>query len=260
MKKLYPKITIITPSLNQGKYIEETMLSVLSQGYPFLEYIIADGGSTDGTLAILEKYADKVRWFSKKDKGQAEAINRGIEMATGEIIAYLNSDDILFSNALLKIANAFITHPDLKWVTGHCMIIDENSHETRRLITLYKKFLLSINSFHLLLVTDYISQPATFWRRDLINEIGVFDEDLHYAMDYDYYLRIWQRHRPYIIREYLAGFRIHQNSKSTTFKNYEVYVREEKRIIKRYSKSRFWSLMHDAHRLLMTTIYSKINY
>jgi glycosyltransferase involved in cell wall biosynthesis len=259
VKKQYPKISIITPSINQGKYIEETIVSVLSQDYPFLEYIIADGGSTDGTLAILEKYAGKVKWFSKKDRGQAEAINRGIEMATGEIISYLNSDDILFSKALLKIADAFIAHPESKWITGYCRVIDKNSQETRPLITFYKKALLNMNCFHLMLITDFISQPATFWRRELINEIGLFDEGLHYAMDYDYFLRIWQRYRPYLIRETLAGFRIHQNSKSTTLKNYEAYVREEKMIIKRYSKSRFWSFMHDAHRLLMTTIYSKIN-
>jgi glycosyltransferase involved in cell wall biosynthesis len=259
VKKQYPKISIITPSLNQGKYIEETILSVLSQDYPSLEFIIVDGGSTDGTLAILEKFAEKVKWFSKKDKGQAEAINRGIEMATGEIIAYLNSDDILFSNALYKIADAFIAHPELKWITGYCRVIDKNSQEARPIITLYKKVLLNINCFHLMLITDFISQPATFWKRELINEIGLFDVGLHYAMDYDYYLRIWQRYRPYLIRETLAGFRIHKDSKSTTLKNYKAYVREEKMIIKRYSKSRFWALMHDAHRLLMTTIYSKIN-
>jgi glycosyltransferase involved in cell wall biosynthesis len=259
MKIQFPKISIITPSLNQVHFIEETILSVLSQDYPNLDYIIIDGGSTDGTIEILHKYTDRLKWHSDKDDSQTQAINKGLRMAGGDIVAYLNSDDILFPGALEKVAEAFQTHPESKWVTGDCIIIDENSKETRHLISIYKKFLLSFKSFHLLLVTDFISQPATFWRKELIDEIGLLDENFFFAMDYDYFLRIWQEYRPLITRDVLAGFRIHQHSKSTSLDNYETYVQEEKMSIRRYTKSQFWLKMHDLHRLLMTTIYSKIN-
>ncbi len=119
-----PKISIITPSWNQGPFIERTIRSVLEQGYPNLEYIVMDGGSTDGTIDILRKYEGRLTWVSDKDKGQADAINKGITRSTGDIIAYLNSDDIYETGALRKAADHFSAHPDDRWLTGQCRIID----------------------------------------------------------------------------------------------------------------------------------------
>jgi glycosyltransferase involved in cell wall biosynthesis len=259
MKNNYPVITIITPTLNQKLYIEETILSVLSQNYPNLEYIIADGGSTDGTKEILKKYSGDIIWFSRKDKGQSQAINRGIEKSTGNIIAYLNSDDLLLPNALFKIADAFGSHPEIQWITGYCMIINEQSREIRQLITFYKKLLLHFSSLNLLLITDYISQPATFWRREMINEVGLFNEDFHFAMDYDYLLTLMEKSRPLILKDYLAGFRVHRSSKSTNLENYKTYIQEEEKLIKQHTSSRFLSFLHDTHRVIMTTIYMIFN-
>jgi len=254
-----PTITIVTPSLNQGRFIEETIKSVLSQGYPKLEYIVADGGSTDNTLDVLKRYSAQLKWYSKKDKGQTEAINNGVRMANGDIVAYLNADDVLLPGSLSFVAETFSRHRDVQWLTGQCRIIDENGKSIRSLVALYKNMLLYLHTYQALLMTNYISQPATFWRRSLLTQCDLFDESLHYVMDYEYWLRIWKVTPPLILHKDLAGFRIQSHSKTTSTGHLDKYIDEEKQIIARYTSSRFWMFMHDAHRLLMTGVYSFIN-
>ena len=256
--KTYPKISIITPSLNQGQFIEKTILSILSQSYPNLEYFIVDGGSTDDTLKILEKYTDRLTWFSEPDRGQTDAINKGLRRATGDIVAYLNSDDILLPNTLLEVGAIFAARPQSIWVTGQCLIIDENDREVRRFITTYKNILLRLRSFSLLLITDYISQPATFWRRNIIEEIGMPNENLHYVMDYDFWLRLYSKYPPIFIPKYLASFRVHKASKTTTnYKN--VFVDEEQVVIQNHTRSFWLKYLHHAHRALINFAYSILN-
>jgi len=256
---VYPKITVITPSLNQGEFIEKTIRSVLSQVYPNLEYIIMDGGSSDNTLSILGSYSDRVKWISEKDNGQTDAINKGLRMAGGEIVTYLNADDILLPGTLLKVAGKFMEANDVMWVTGKCRIIDENDQEIRQLITTYKNLYLYLQYRPLLFVTDYISQPGTFWRANMLSELGYLDETLHYAMDYEYWLRLYSKYPLTFIPEYLSAFRIHAQSKNTNAGHQDVYVNEEKIVIKRYTDSALLQTLHDAHRWLMTTVYSMIN-
>jgi glycosyltransferase involved in cell wall biosynthesis len=254
-----PSISIVTPSLNQGSFIEATINSVLSQQYPRLEYIIADGGSTDNTLDVLKKYSGRLHWYSKKDKGQTEAINNGMRKSSGELVAYLNADDILLPGTLLIVAEIFAKNAGVQWLTGRCRIIDENGKAIRPLIALYKNLLLYSRSYHGLLVTNYISQPATFWRRNLLETCGLLDEGLHYVMDYEYWLRLWQITPPFVLHKDLAGFRIQSNSKTTSAGHLDRYVEEEKRIVARHGRSRYWSFMHAAHRWLMTRAYAFIN-
>ncbi len=259
METKWPRISIVTPSLNQGDFIEVTIQSVLSQMYPNLEYIIIDGGSTDSTLSILNNYSGQVKWISEKDSGQTDAINKGLRLVTGEILAYLNADDILLPGSLSDVANIFKEHPEIQWLTGRCKIIDDSGKDVRRAIYLYKNFLLYSSSYRLLLLTNYISQPATFWRSELLSLCGLFDSDLNYVMDYDYWLRIWKVASPYIHHQDIAGFRIQHNSKTTSGGHLQEYIIEEGLVVERHSPSKIWYQFHNLHRVLMTNIYRFMN-
>lgn len=255
----HPRISIITPSLNQGEFIEETILSVLSQEYPCLEYLVMDGGSSDNTIRVLEKYSNKIKWVSETDNGQTNAINKGLQLTDGSIVGYLNADDLLLPGSLWKVAGVFTQHPDVMWTIGKCRIIDGKNNEIRKPITRYKNFLLKLGGFPLLVMTNYISQPSTFWRRDVLDAVGFLDESLHFVMDYDYWLRLYFRYPPVFIPDYLASFKIHPASKTTSTGHRNVYIEEEKRVIRRYTGSRWLLLLHDLHRLFMTGAYSVVN-
>jgi len=214
-----PRITIITPSYNQGNFIRQTIDSILSQGYPNLEYIVMDGGSTDQTMDIVRSYGDRLTWFSERDRGQSDAINKGLRLATGDVVAFLNSDDVYEPGALRKVGEYFQAHPDAFWLTGKCRVVDQNGREINKLITAYKNFWLMWKSYAVLTVLDYVSQPATFWRKEVIQKVGYFDESLRYAMDYDYSLRVGKHYRLNFLSEYLASFRIHPSSKAGSSAN-----------------------------------------
>jgi glycosyltransferase involved in cell wall biosynthesis len=255
----YPKISLVTPSLNQGRFIQETIQSVLSQNYPNLEYLVMDGGSSDNTLAVLKSYSNQLKWISEKDSGQTNAINKGLRMASGDILAYLNADDLLLPGTLLKVAHLFMEHPEAMWIIGQCRIINEDNREIRRLITAYKNLWLRLSHPSILLITDYISQPATFWRANVMNEMGYLDESLHYVMDYEYWLRLYSKYPPVFIPEYLAAFKIHLQSKTTSTGHKNVFIEEERAVIQRHTNSPSLMLLHNLHRLLMTSTYSLIN-
>ena len=248
-----PRISVITPSLNQGAYIERTIRSVLSQGYPDLEFIVVDGGSTDNTVSILRRYGNSLLWISEKDEGQSHAINKGMRMATGDIIAYLNSDDIYEPGALTKVAAAFAEDASVMWLTGRCRIVDQNGCETRRAITAYKNFLLGHFSYAMLLVTNPISQPATFWRRAVVDEIGFFNVDEHLVMDYEYWLRIGGKYPLQILGDYLACFRVHASAKtqSTGFGNF----RREYEVSRRFTSSPLLHTLHYFNYLAIVAAY-----
>jgi len=228
-----PTISIVTPSFNQAEFIERTIDSVLGQGYPGLEYIVVDGASTDGTVEILARFGDRIRWTSEKDSGQSEAINKGLRAATGDIVAFLNSDDEYLPGALFRVAEFFEHNPTTMWAYGKCRIVDADGDEIRRPITWYKNLLLRRYSYRKLLSENFISQPATFWRREIHDELGYFDEDDHWCMDYEFWLRVGSKHPAGVIDSYLANFRYHMASKSA--KEDKVKFQEELRIAKRYA-------------------------
>jgi glycosyltransferase involved in cell wall biosynthesis len=206
--KNLPKISIITPSYNQGCFIEETIRSVLLQGYPNLEYIIIDGGSTDNTLEVIKKYQDFISyWVSEPDTGQSNAINKGITMSTGEIVAWLNSDDIYLNGALEKIGTFFLCHPYAGLVYGDCLTINEVNQKI-------EKIEAGNFNFNKLICEDFIPQPSAFIQRRVFNDIGLIDESLHYAMDYDLWFRIGLHYSILYIPEIFSQFRYHSKSKS----------------------------------------------
>lgn len=249
LKNKYPKISIVTPALNQVDFIERTVRSVLEQGYPNLEYIVVDGGSTDGTLDILRDYRSKLILISEKDKGQTSAINKGLRIATGEIVAYLNSDDLYLKDSLFKVAKAFIDKPEALWISGRCKIIDGEDKEIRQGITSYKNFWLNHYNYFVLLVLNFISQPATFWKSQVIKELDYLDESLYYVMDYEYWLRIGKKYKPYILKDYLAGFRIQRKSKSIL--GFQKEFLEEYNVARRYTKSNLTLFLHRLHYYLL---------
>jgi len=257
------RFSIITPSYNQAQFIERTIKSVLCQNYPNFEYIVMDGGSTDGTVEILKKYSDKIIWKSEKDRGQSDAINKGLKMATGDIVAYLNSDDTYEPDALKKVAEFFQNspagEPDKKWVYGKCRIINENDKEIRKPITAYKNLLLKKYSYAKLLSENFISQPATFWKRKIHAEIGFFDENEHYCMDYEFWLRMGQKYPAGVINEYLANFRYYTNSKSGGVNKKQ--FQDELRIAKKYGKNNKLSVaLHYLNHWKIVIIYKLISF
>lgn len=249
----YLKISIISPSYNQAEYIENTIISVISQKYPNLEYLVIDGGSTDGTIDILQKYESHITWISEPDTGQSNAINKGIKMSSGDIIAVINTDDTYEPGAFRKINKYFNDNPNTHWVTGKCRIINAYGTEIRKLITAYKNFWLAMKSYKVLLVLDYISQPATFWSKDLIANIGPFNEGNHYSMDYEYSLRTGSEYKLHYINDYLANFRVHSSSKSS---NIRKLFNSDLSTANAYTHSIIFRALHRLHNEMIITIYN----
>lgn len=251
-----PRISIITPSYNQGIYIQHTIESVLNQNYPDLEYWVIDGGSTDQTLDILRSYGQKIQWISEKDHGQSHAINKGFHRSTGQIIAFLNSDDIYEPGALLAVGNFFNAHPDAFWVAGKCHFIDQNGRRIRKLVSMYKNYWLLWKSYTILMIMNYAWQQSSFWRREIIDKIGYIDEDLKYAMDYDYELRIGKEYKLWVLNQYLASFRIHSSSKAGSSANAQFDA--DLKIMKKYASSPLLVKMHKLHNNITVGIYRRL--
>jgi glycosyltransferase involved in cell wall biosynthesis len=178
-----PLVSIVTPSLDQGRFIRATIESVLGQTYPNIEYIVVDGGSTDDTLDILREYGDRISWSSGPDSGQTSAINKGLRAAKGQIVGYLNSDDVLLPDAIETLVGYLHAHPECALVYGDADLIDESGAVTGSYPT-------ADYSFERLMENCCISQPAAYWRAEIAKTVGPFDEGLHYAMDYEYWLRV----------------------------------------------------------------------
>ena len=207
------KISIITPSFNQAQYIQRTIDSVLTQVGDFeLEYFVFDGGSTDGTVEILKSYGDRLNWVSERDKGQVDAINKGLRAVTGDVVGWINSDDVLLPGALARVAETFEARPDAEWVHGRCKIIDADDREVRRWISAYKHYRCQRHSLQNFLTENYVSQMTVFWRRSA--QDGFLDGGLKYAFDYDWILRLAHRGDPVYIPEPVACFRWYETSKS----------------------------------------------
>lgn len=221
-----PRITIITPSYNQGRFIEETILSVLSQEYPNLEYIIMDGGSTDNTVEIIKKYADRISyWVSEKDSGQSNAINKGLRMATGEIINWLNSDDLLQPGALAAMAKYFTANPEAIIVHGRIEYFGNTKNYYS--VNLPAKDLETRYAAHICM-----PQPAAFFRKKLIDEQGLLDESLHFSMDTDLFMRAGLHYSLVQVEDVIAKFRLHGDSKSVSAFS-KTFLSDNKKIFSR---------------------------
>ncbi len=258
------KFSIVTPSFNQAQYIDRTIESVVNQQGDFqIQYIVMDAVSSDGTIDILKKWEFELRvnprvefiWVSEPDKGQADAINKGLQIANGDVLAYLNSDDTYAPGAFQNIQRFFENHPQIGFVYGKCRIIDENDREIRKFIKHYRTWLGRTYSYSKLLRENFVPQPATFWRARVLRESGYFNTGENLCLDYEYWCRIGQRFEGAFVDAYLASFRWYPSSKSGA--QFGKQFRDELRIAKHYAagKHRLSLLVHEFNYWKITTAY-----
>lgn len=210
-----PRITIVTPSFDQGRFLEKTIQSILSQQYENLEYLVIDGGSTDGSVDIIRRYQDRLHyWVSEPDSGQADAIAKGFARSTGEIMGWLNSDDLLLPGALATVAQTFSRSRDIQMTYGNIVVINEWNHMQHVCIQTPARFET------LFYGGQIINQEAVFWTRNLYNRVGGLNRQLQYALDYDLWVRMSRVTMPHYIPVILAAFRQHPAQKSHRIDRY----------------------------------------
>ena len=234
----YPKISIVTPSYNDARYIERTILSVIDQGYPNLEYIIIDGGSTDGSVDIIKKYQDRISyWISERDNGMYYAIQKGFERSSGDIMGWINSDDVLHPGSLFTIGQIFGDYPAVNWLEGFPNTIDEQGrivyassvYEVDKLFFYQKKHQHSFK---------YIQQESTYWRRDLWERAGAYiSTSYKYAGDFELWMRFFRMEKLHTVYALLGSFRL-SNSGRASVEHYNDYVQETFSILEKYPLTR----------------------
>lgn len=225
-----PKFSVIIPTLNQGEFIEKTILSIINQGYPNTEIIIIDGGSEDNTINIIRKYESYIYyWESKPDKGQADAINKGFKISTGEFLCWQNSDDIFLPNAFFSFANSITENPDYDVYYSNIIVIDEGN----KIKDAFKVFKFGL--FFNLYDDIVVHNQAAFFRKEKIFEVGLLDETMKFCFDLDLVSKLMIFGAKFFpINKYLGAFRLHEQSKTSKILN--IWKEERMKVIERYSK------------------------
>lgn len=255
-------LVIVTPSFNQGRFIGQTIESILDQGYEPLTYYVVDGKSSDDTVNVLKRYGSKIKWVSENDKGQTDAINKGLNLACKglpdeAIVAYINSDDYYLPGAFQTVVRLFTANSEKMWLVGDCQIVTESGKETQVGLRWYKTFWRHLLSRPVLAVLNPIPQPAVFVRVGALRKLGLFDVSLRYTMDYEYWLRLLHAFgRPIIVDQALAAFRLQASSKGMT--QFDKQFAEEYEVAKRYVDSPFLLFLHRLHSTITTSIYKLI--
>jgi glycosyltransferase involved in cell wall biosynthesis len=235
-----PKISVIIPSLNHQGFIDTTLRSVLDQNYPNLELWVIDGGSTDGTVERLKNYGDAVSWISEPDHGQADAVNKGFARATGEIFGWLNSDDTYLRGALRYVGEFFADHPSDDAAYGDAYYVDRDGEVVRPYDT---------RDFDLGALANecYVCQPAVFFRRHVLADVGMLDASLRVALDYDFWIRLFRTHPPVRLPRFLATFRMYPENKTLALRS-RAYREIVQTLRKHYGFVPYsWSLGHASY-------------
>lgn len=249
----FPRITVITPSFNQAVYLERTICSVLDQGYPNLEYIVIDGGSTDGSVDIIRRYADRLTWWiSEPDQGQSCAINKGLRRATGEWVAWQNSDDIYYSGVFHDLAMTAKQRPHAGLIIGNMMLIQADDRPIRDICyvkPVYKGLLAE---------GMLLSNQAAFWRRSIHAQIGFLNEELICAFDYDWFLRLLQHTTGAHVDRIWGGFRLHSESKSNMLT--QQFYEETNYIQTQHKISRWQKVWYKLRRIALMLSHGHVRY
>jgi glycosyltransferase involved in cell wall biosynthesis len=255
-----PLISVVIPSYNKVKYVQRTLDSIVSQGYKNYEVIIQDGGSTDGTLEIIKKYATKykqyIRYESKKDGGQLDAINKGLKKTKGDIVTFINADDEYTNGAFESVVGHYVENPNALWFAGKGIVIDEKNTEIAKIVTWYKDLLLSFNSYNFLLMVNYLMQPSVFLSRKSLKKYGMFIGTKFSVMEYDMWLKIGKDKMPVVINKVLAKFRLESDTKTST--NSEELLREDQKIIENYTKNNIILFLHVLHNYFRVIMLNKL--
>lgn len=244
-----PKVSIVIPSYNQGAYLGAAIRSVLDQNYPNLELIIVDGGSSDQSLKVIESYEKSIKWWvSEPDEGQANAINKGMEHAEGDILAWLNSDDCLMPHAIHRVVAKFYQHQELDAIYGHRVIIDEHGMDIGR-------WIVPSHNTKVLALADFIPQETLFWKKEIWSRVGgKLDESYEFALDWDLLLRFCKANgKMYRINAFLGMFRLHDAQKTQALISSTGFA-EMDRIRQSFGSQGGMARVHVFHRLRNTLL------
>jgi glycosyltransferase involved in cell wall biosynthesis len=254
MNSVLPRISVITPSYNQAAFLERTILSILNQGYPNLEYIIIDGGSTDGSVDIIKRYSNQLAyWESVPDRGQSHAINKGLQHATGDWVCWQNSDDIFYPKAFEILAKTIKKNPDLDLIIGNVKLINEVDELIRPMCYVrptYKSLLAE---------GMVLTNQAAFWRHSMHKKIGWLDESLHYGFDYEWFLRILKfTNASFHVPVFIGALRFHSETKTSL--NQDEFKLEYSKILQGRALNCFEKYFYTVRRLILTIADGEISY
>ncbi|HEV8327383.1 MAG TPA: glycosyltransferase family 2 protein [Nitrospiraceae bacterium] len=253
MNPSWPCISIITPSFNQAVFLERTILSVLEQGYPNLEYIVIDGGSTDDSVNIIKKYQERLAyWISEPDRGQAHAINKGLRMATGEWVGWQNSDDIFYPGVFESLARETVQSPHADLIIGNMNLIDKEDQVLRDVKYVRPTY------WSLLAEGMVLTNQAAFWRRQVHDEIGYLDESLDCSFDYEWFLRLLAGRAAAHVNATWGGLRRHEDTKTSN--RQAIFDVEHREILKGREVSTFTKRFFQIRRLLLMFNQGHIKY
>jgi glycosyltransferase involved in cell wall biosynthesis len=254
MNKSLPRITVITPSYNQAEFLERTIVSILNQGYPNLEFMIIDGGSTDGSVDIIKRYDNHLSyWVSETDHGQSHAINKGLQRATGDWVCWQNSDDIFYPLAFMRMSQSVQHNPNLDLVIGDINLIDENDSLIR------PQCFVKPTYGALVAEGMVLTNQAAFWRRSLHEKVGFLNENLHYSFDYEWFLRLLSHtHKSHHIAKKLGALRYHDQTKTRL--NQTSFTSEYAKILEGRLQPPYVKNLYRLRRLVLTLLNGEVHY
>lgn len=249
MKDRLPKISVVIPSYNKASFIEQTLKSIFDQKYPNLQVFVQDGGSDDGTLEIVDRYAKKfpktLSWESKPDGGQLNAVVKGLQKATGDILTFINADDCYVSDTFTTIVRSYNMEKNAVWFVGQGVVVDKNGKEIAKPITFYKNLMLRFWCYPLLQITNFIIQPSVFVTRFAYKKYGPFIGTKDFITEYDLWLKLAKENRPCVIRKTLSRFRMGDSTITSTM--FRELLRQDERVVKKTTTNLLILFLHQIH-------------